>query len=1035
MAPKLLLASLLYCYSLLMITATAQKTPYFIEKITTAEGLSSNKINDIEQDDNGFLWIATSDGLNRFDGTEIKQYFFHEGANSIPHNYVYCLRKLKRKCLAIGTQAGLSFYDGNTGTFRNFYHSQNSKLDEYNNTIIELELDTKGYLWAASLNCIYVFDSLFSLKKIFNSPFKETDAGRKRLRYTAKMIPLSEGKVLLCLDDGWYISSAEAGAVTRLEQSGFKEQLDFIRKYSTYINGDKFEQYFPSAHVFKIFGKYLLCIKPNQDSLILMDELGHQLGSCFFPFNRYPFVLWSQQVEIMDSSRLFFLFHNYGLTIIPISWKNGVPAIHNPYPISFESTEYNDALCDRQGNWWLATTDEGLQKISPYKQSFTGGILVDDPSGEQIKSETNSICRFDHSIWISTYGNGFFRIDQRNLHHEQHLFHNTGDDLWANFIWNLCQVSPDTLWIGTQRGLFWFARSSQKYGRIPAFPGKPAAIDSVPITTQFLDSKGLIWMGLGRGLGLCYFNTLNHRFTYYPANSKEYPLRYPISFAENANGNLWFTNDASNLLVKWNRETNHFQIVSLPSTTKSQISNLYSIYCQQDSICWLGSVTGGLIKFNTINNTSTIYGHNKGLANSYIRSIWEDKARRLWLGTQGGLSCFDPRSETFFNYSANDGLPVKFPTSSFYYDTLDKRLYAGGKGAFFSFDPDSMSTSLPPQETIITALQVNGQPFMFQPGKPIKFSHQQDDITIHYAAIDLNGGPQTEYAYKLVGEDTGWILADHQRQINFSHLAPGSYKFVVRSQNDQGICCSKEASISFYISPPFTQTIGFYTLIILAIASLFYSLYRFRLRQLLRTEEIRNEISKNLHDEVGSTLTNISLGSLLAQKQLEHTGMVNPLLERIYQDSQTVSQTMREIVWSINPKIDTLGEALPRMLQYAAELLEAKNIELNAEIDPQIEQLKLSMRQRRDLYLVFKEAVNNLARHSGALRAQIRFELKGHILLMTIQDNGRGFSKSSPFLGNGLNNMKERADLHHWVLTIDSNPGLGTIFSLNVLIP
>jgi signal transduction histidine kinase/ligand-binding sensor domain-containing protein len=1035
MAPRLLLASLLYFCPALMINVTAQKTPYFIEKITTGEGLSSNKINDLAQDDNGFLWIATSDGLNRFDGTEIKQYFFREGANSIPHNYVYCLKKLKRKYLAIGTQAGLSFYDGNTGTFRNFYHSQNNKLDDYNNTIIEMELDSKDNLWVASQNCIYVFDSLLLLKKIFHSPFSETDAGRKRLRYTAKMIPLSEGKVLLCLFDGWYISSAEANGVVRLKQSALKDQLSFIQKISTSFTGDVFEQYFPYAHVFKVYDKYLVCIKSNQDSLLLMDESGHQLSSCFFPFNKYPFVLWSQRVDMIDSSQLFFLFHNYGLSIIPITWKKGVPCMHNPSPLIFESTEYNNALCDRQGNWWLSTTDEGLQKISPYKQSFIGGILIDAPSAEQVKYETNSISRFGRSIWISTYGKGFFSIDPRSRHYEQHLFHHTGNDLWANFIWNLCQVSADTLWVGTQTGLFWFAISSQKYGRIPAFQGKPCAIDSVPITTQFMDTKGLIWIGLGKGNGLCYFNTLNHRFTYYPANSREYPFRYPLSFAENAKGDIWLTSDASNLLVKWNREKNHFQTISLPTTTNSQISNLYSIYCERDSICWVGSVTGGLIKFNTIKNTSTIYGHSKGLINSNIRSIWQDKSRRLWLATQGGLSCFDPKAETFSNYSTNEGLPVSFPTSSFYYDTLDKRLYSGGKGAYFSFDPDSMNTSLPPQETIITALQVNGQPFMFQPGKLIKFSPQQDDITIHYAAIDLNGGPQTVYAYKLVGEDTGWILAEHQRQINFSHLAPGSYKFVVRSQNNQGISSSKEASISFYISPPFTQTVGFYGLIILAIASLFYSLYRFRLRQLQRTEEIRNEISKNLHDEVGSTLTNISLGSLLAQKHIEQDGFANHLLDRIYQDSQNVSQTMREIVWSINPKIDTLGEALPRMLQYAAESLEAKNIELKADIDPQIEQLKLNMKQRRDFYLLFKEAVNNLARHSGAAHAQIRFELDGHSLVMTIADDGKGFSKPLMFLGNGLNNMKERAALHSWGLTIDSNLGSGTTFILRVIIP
>src|SRR5258706_15735890 len=109
----------LFCY-ICFIHGAAQDIPHFMEKLTAKEGLSSNKINDVMQDDNGFLWIATSDGLNRFDGTEITQYYYRDGINSLPHNYVYCLKKLPGNCLAAGTQAGLSFYNGNTGSFRNF---------------------------------------------------------------------------------------------------------------------------------------------------------------------------------------------------------------------------------------------------------------------------------------------------------------------------------------------------------------------------------------------------------------------------------------------------------------------------------------------------------------------------------------------------------------------------------------------------------------------------------------------------------------------------------------------------------------------------------------------------------------------------------------------------------------------------------------------------------------------------------------------------------------------------------------------------
>jgi signal transduction histidine kinase len=218
---------------------------------------------------------------------------------------------------------------------------------------------------------------------------------------------------------------------------------------------------------------------------------------------------------------------------------------------------------------------------------------------------------------------------------------------------------------------------------------------------------------------------------------------------------------------------------------------------------------------------------------------------------------------------------------------------------------------------------------------------------------------------------------------------------------------------------------------LLALGGLSYTLYHYRKRQLDRTRQIRSEISRNLHDEVGSNLTNISLSSLLAKKQLHDEDAVSRLLERIYQDSQTVSESMREIVWSIDPGIDTLGDALPRMLHYSSKLLEGNNIELKAEIPPAIEDLKLTMQQRRDVYLIFKEAVNNMARHSNATEASIHFDFEDHTLIMTISDNGSGFDTSTARMSNGLKNMQERARGHGWRLEIRSGEEKGTTIILH----
>jgi len=1003
----------------------AQGIPHFVEKLTINEGLSSNIITGLVQDDNGFLWIATPDGLNRFDGTETVHFMHTQDSNSLPHSYINCLLKLPGNELAVGTSAGISFFNTSAGVYRNFYSHHQPSLDLYNNTIIQLIADTHGNCWAASRGCIYIFTPRHQLKKIIPSPFTETNAARERLSFVEKMLPLSNGDVLLYLNTGWARYSATA------------DSLIHYQRPPPYLPvGDA--SAWPPGRLFKIFNQHLVSIPPGKDSLVICDEQGREESSCYFPYNKYPFISWSQQLVAIDSSNLLLLLHNYGLLIIPLRWNSGAPRLTTLSPLLFDESEYQAALRDHQGNWWLATTKEGLQKISPSRQYFIGSNLIDRQTKRPTRYEAMSSVRLGSTLWVCTYGEGFFEIDLTTGRQIQHKLTGTGDDTWSNFVWNISPQNKDTLFLGTQIGLFWYRTGTGGAGRLKGYAGAPPALDSVAITTQYVDSHGLLWMGLGKGKGLCTYDRDTHRFSWYPGNTTDgYPLRYPTDVAEEANGDLWFTNDASTLLVHWDRKSNHFTKVSLPAADQRRAGPLRGICCQADTVLWVGDVTGGLLKFDPRSNTLSSYDREHGLNNCHITDIRKDGQQRLWMVTEGGLVCFDPNTETFANFTAKDGLPVTYPTGNLFYEPLAKRMYAAGHGAWFYFDPGNISPGQPSKRTFITAVQVNGAPWRLESDKPLVFHSQQNDITIQYTAVDLVDGSSTRYLYRLIGADTGWMTAGKQRQINFSHLPPGNYTFQVRATGNPPTGSSaanttapNAAAISFRIDPPFAQTAGFYAVLTGIIAAGLLSLYIYRQKQQSRTSEIRSEISRNLHDEVGANLTNISLSSLLAQRQLSNQGAVSSILERIYQDSQLVSESMREIVWSINPEIDTLGEALPRMLHYASSLLETNRIELQAEIIPEVERLRLTMRQRRDFYLIFKEALNNMVRHSKATRAMVQFYLSGRSLCMKIADNGTGFDTATNIPGNGLRNMRERARQHRWKLEVRSRFQQGTTITL-----
>lgn len=423
-------------------------------------------------------------------------------------------------------------------------------------------------------------------------------------------------------------------------------------------------------------------------------------------------------------------------------------------------------------------------------------------------------------------------------------------------------------------------------------------------------------------------------------------------------------------------------------------NNVNDILQDDNGSLWIATNNG----LNRHDGTAiTKYFHSAGsnsLPHSNVHCIKKIDSGYLAVGTEKGLSFLNPQTGNFENFYYRNGNG----TDKFNNDIImlefdqDHQLWAGSKNCIYMFDNSRRL------RTIIRSSISLTNPHTTASG----FVKHIFPLTNGKVLLDLfNGWKIFEPASNKL------VQIENNGSINFDFL-----KSPKQSNTKAPFFKVMETALFF--------------IILIAIASLFYALYRFRFKQLRSTEEIRAEISRNLHDEVGATLTNISLGSLLAQKQLNNNNQVQKLLDRIYQDSRNVSETMREIIWSINPKIDTVGEAFPQMLRYATEILEAKDIELKVEMEPEIEEVKLAMLERRDLYLIFKEAMNNLAKHSNAKQARISFQLLDKILTMCIVDDGIGYDISAPSISNGLKNMKARAEMHQWKIQFNSIKGKGT---------
>jgi two-component sensor histidine kinase len=312
----------------------------------------------------------------------------------------------------------------------------------------------------------------------------------------------------------------------------------------------------------------------------------------------------------------------------------------------------------------------------------------------------------------------------------------------------------------------------------------------------------------------------------------------------------------------------------------------------------------------------------------------------------------------------------------------------------------------------------------------IRLESSQNNITIEYSAITYRNADEVMYRYKLEGANDDWSELSNRDFVEYSSLKPGKYTFKVRALIEDVI--GEETTLSFRILPAFYQTFWFYSLIATGILLLFYAFHKYRMRHAIKVERLRLRIASDLHDDIGSTLSSISLLSEIATRQDKESESAK-VLSKIGVDSRDVLNSMDDIIWSVNPKNDSLSNLLVRLREYAIPLCESKDITFKMNVDETIHSMKLGMDELRDIFLIVKEAVNNAVKYSGCKTLSVTF-IKNPELDISIRDDGCGFDTDSPTSRNGLINIKHRAQKIGGELLLHSEKGKGTTITLKTKI-
>lgn len=452
---------------------------------------------------------------------------------------------------------------------------------------------------------------------------------------------------------------------------------------------------------------------------------------------------------------------------------------------------------------------------------------------------------------------------------------------------------------------------------------------------------------------------------------------------------------------------------------------------------WAAS-TQGLIRIDTTSKKTRLFTTDDGLPDNNIYASLPDERGNLWLSTNKGLSRFNTRTQKFYNYGISDGLPHTEFNHGSYLKSQDGTLYFGGLNGIVAFDPAQLDISAKKEAGLqlisyskYDAGRNKTDTVTNHPaGNEIVFNPDDRLFAFAFMSPDYHNTSLNRFRYRLEGwDDDGWHIFENGNKLLLNSLPPGNYNLRVQVSAAGADWGSQEWQAAVRVVAPWYKSPWFFILSTLAISLLIYLFYRYRLRQVLHIQQIRNGISADMHDEIGSTLSSITFYSqalLMQMDRAEHQQVVR----KIKENAQQVQEGISDIVWSVKAGSDEIQDVFARMFHFGSGLAESKGITFHFETDPRLENRKLDMQARKNLYLIFKEAINNAAKYAECSTLNVDIRLENGKVTMVIRDNGQGFDPQAAKKGNGLANMQQRATQMGGRLTIASESMRGTVVKL-----
>lgn len=732
------------------------------------------------------------------------------------------------------------------------------------------------------------------------------------------------------------------------------------------------------------------------------------------------------ELWICDWERGLFTFDKKEQHLKPIPGTQNSPVLKKPYLYIFILSDSAIWLSNEEGLWKQNRKAQQFRELNiPYEGTWVMSYCQDRETNDYYFGLVWQSYGIAH--WKTTDGKWNFlqtETDQKEMLNTYDLYQDRKGVVWAG--------------IGG-RGLWYIDKKNSVIRKFSLPDTAHADVLNGTIYKIFEDSRDNLWIGTGKR-GVACINPARTKAVFYqnnPADSTSlFGGTHFRAIEEDKYGRIWLGSHCG--FCTFDPATGQFsqEIPRKLYSTGVKPSYTYSIQKDTTGAMWLTIVGEGLVKISEKNKGDfcfKLFQSDEGLRDNDVKYMTKDKNGNLWI-VNNGLLYFNPYNESYAHTDDRNGLLRNISVDARIFIDNDGNVITGRQlGLNWVNEVKQQSQSLI-SNLIIEYLLVNGAPYEFdaESKKKILLSEMKNknNIIFKYTAICFEEYEQVRYRYKLEGLEDDWNPPTNSLEARYTNLKAGNYRFVVDAAY-KGNWLGLDKTVEFSIKQVFWKTWWFISLIIIVVSAIIYAIYLNRKRQ-REQQQIRLKIASDLHDDVGSTLSSISIMSDILQSNLENTPNTEEMIREIGSNAHNMLESMDDIIWSLVPLNDSFESLIARVQEYAIPLFESKDIQFKITAPQSISSLSIPIEKRRDLFLVAKEVVNNLVKYSDCTEANIEFSVSHGTLKMTVSDNGKGFDTSQDYSRNGLKNMKYRAEKIGGKLTIQSEIGKGTTVTLLV---